>query len=248
MDTPLVYLFFGSPGSGRREILNDLLEFGLENGDRAVVLESSRELESGSEWSASQKVSTFSYEWKDDSLILPEIDASDSDLFLLADGLTDPADFIEFFFNWISESEYELARIFTVVDCQLVARTSKAIVWYDCCIHFSDVVLLNRRDGLSNKVVNDFIDRYRKQYYPCFFEMVKKGRVKNPSLILDPSPRRIARLFDDPEPIDDDDEKEDFSDDELTPGDPSKDPFLKRVASGRRERVLPDMGQLLGNR
>ncbi len=246
MDTPLVYLMLGSKGSGRRDVLRDLIEFGLAEGESVMVVESSDEAALTPDWLKTDKASIHAYQWDDKSLSVPSLGNPDSNVFFLADGLQDPADFIEGFFAWFKQSGLGLGRIFTVVDCRLVDSVSKAAVWYDCCIHFSDVVLLNRRETISNKVVNGFMDRYRKQYYPCLFEMVKKGRVKNPSLVLDTSPRRISRLFDEPERFDeDDDEEKEYLDDELVPGDPKQDPFLKRIASGRREKVLPDMANLL---
>ena len=131
------------------------------------------------------------------------------------------------------------------------------LLWYDCCIHFSDVVLLSNRRDVPNKWVEEFKDRYLKEYYPCLFEFVKKGRLSNPSLVLAPQARRISKLFDETDEfvfIDEDveiedegdvDEEDEDEDEKFQAGDPSKDPFLAKMVNGRREKTLPDVGKLI---
>ena len=107
-----------------------------------------------------------------------------------------------------------------------------------------------------------------KEYFPCHFEFVKKGRLANPSFTLEPQPRRISKLFDVDELSAGDDggigalelldgdveisgfegEADDTeeAEEEFEGGDPSKDSFLARVAQGRRARPLPDVSKLLG--
>jgi hypothetical protein len=94
---------------------------------------------------------------------------------------------------------------------------------------------------------------------------VKKGRLANPSFTLEPQPRRISKLFDEVDVsggngvdalayLDDDleiggveeEEPEEDDEEEFEGGDPSKDPFLVRVAKARRDRPLPDVSKLLG--
>ena len=61
-----------------------------------------------------------------------------------------------------------------------------------------------------------------KQYYPCLFDFVKKGRVANPSLILYSEVRRMTKLFDDADEFvfdDDDAEDQPFEGEEANAGD-----------------------------
>ena len=48
-EKPLVYLILGAAGSGRREVVADLIEGGLGAGGRALVLLSDGERAAGSE-------------------------------------------------------------------------------------------------------------------------------------------------------------------------------------------------------
>src|SRR5690606_24285880 len=109
------------------------------------------------------------------------------------------ADFVEAFHAWLKDSGCELGRVLTVLDCELAIGQSHIFPWFDCCIHFSDVVLLAKREALSNRQIQDFLARYEEERYPALFERVKKGRVANPALVLAPQPRRISRIFDEPE-------------------------------------------------
>jgi len=176
------------------------------------------------------------------------IDATKETVFIVADGLADPADFVETFFDWLQDAPYELGRVITVADCNRIQEQRKLLPWYDCCIHFSDVVLLSNRSEVSNKWIEEFKDRYLKEYYPCLFVFVKKGRLPNPSLVLEPEARRISKLFDEPDEYvfdDDEDEEEIDEEDEPAAGDPAKDPFLARLVNGRRVRTLPNVRNLI---
>jgi hypothetical protein len=52
----------------------------------------------------------------------------------------------------------------------------------------------DRREGVANKWLSDFRAHFDGQFYPCLFELVKGGRVKNPALVLDPLARRMSHL------------------------------------------------------
>jgi hypothetical protein len=101
-------------------------------------------------------------------------------------------------------------------------------------------VLLNRREGVSNKWVKDFESRYRKQYCPARFLLVKKGRVGNPLEVLEPEARRMSLYFDELIPIEDDE----FEDDEQ-PEDTRPDKYIERLESGLRAYPVPDIQKLL---
>ena len=45
------------------------------------------------------------------------------------------------------------------------ARPAALLAWYDACVHFSDVVLLQRREGVANKWVSDFLKHHEDQLH-----------------------------------------------------------------------------------
>lgn len=255
-EKPLVYLILGAAGSGRREVLADLITDGLAEGDRSLVLLSDDEI--GSE--ADPKLgSVRRWVWMDGHIGTPgDVLGEASHAFFVSDGRRNPIDQIEAFKSWVAANNGEVARVICVVNCQLAEKHRELVAWYEACIHFSDIVLLNRREGVANKWLSDFQNRFKDQFFPCLFEFVKGGRVKNPALVLDPLPRRLSQFFetidlpgvdsdtqidmgtgegDEPEEIEDDD------DGEIIP----EDPYMVRLAGGHRVKVLPDIKKFLGS-
>lgn len=248
---PLVYLLLGAAGSGRREILADLIEGGLAEADKAAVLLSEGELPDHAD---SRLTAVGRWKWTPDHAIAASVPPGATHVFFVADGRRNPVDQIEAAKAWIDAGHAGLASILCVVNCQLIEKHHELLPWYDACIHFSDVVLLNRREGVANKAVSDFRSRYLKKFYPCLFEFVRDGRVANPSMILSPVARRMAHLFDeepelpegveivDEEPVDEDEDAEaDLGDEEE-----DEDPYLARRQGGRRVIELPDIAKFLG--
>jgi G3E family GTPase len=177
-------------------------------------------------------------------------------VFILADGRGNPVDQVEAFHQWLPGAGVELARVITVVDCILGAKHPELLRWYDACVHFSDVVLLNRREGVPNKWVSDFIARYRKQHYPCLIELVKRGELANPALVLEPQARRVSQVFDETDAItvtlvsdEEDDEADESGDDDGEVVDEYAapvDPYFERLAgSRRRAKEIPDIAKFL---
>ena len=227
--------------------MSDLVEFGLDPATSVEIWASKDEIGKWDGLAAANSpgCQMQTYEWQGARLDLGQV--TGECVFIVADGLADPADLVEAFHEWLQESEYELARVICVVDCNRAQEEERLIAWYDCCIHFSDVVLLANRHSVSNKWVDEFKERYTKQYYPCLFDFVKKGRVANPSLILHSEVRRMTKLFDDADEfVFDDDAEEDqsFEGEEANAGDPSKDPFLAKRGSGQRQNPVPDIRSL----
>jgi len=248
-EPPLVYLVLGAVGSGRREILADLVADGLDSADRAALLLSTTEpaheldasLPLGPRWSWEGGDAPFEVTIPDDA----------THVFVVADGRRNPIDQIEAFKMWLSAGGRQVGRIFCVVNCQLGEKHPALLAWYEACIHFSDVVLLNRREGVANKWMSDFLGHFKKLYYPALFETVKAGRVANPVALLEPEARRMSHAFDedqdwiftnsDGEVIDEDEE----TDDEEIEAIPAEDPYFARRPGGRRMKEIPDIGKIL---
>jgi hypothetical protein len=257
-EKPLIYLILGAAGSGRREVLSDLIDGGLAEGDKSVVLLSAGEAASDHDaklgavkrWSMTEGI-----------VVAPEDALADgvTHAFVVTDGRSNPVDQIEAFKSWIEENGGELGRVLCVVNCKLAEAHHELVAWYQACIHFSDIVLLNRRDGVANKWLSDFQNRFKDQFYPCLFEFVKGGKVKNPALILDPQPRRLSHYFDEPEWLVEGKDAEDGV--EMGEGDgdepggvyeeevevtQAEDPYMeRRVGGGRRLKEIPPITKFL---
>jgi G3E family GTPase len=188
----------------------------------------------------------------------PSADATH--VFIVFDGTLSPVDQLEALKPWLLAHGLTLARVLTVVNCQLAEKHPALQAWFDACIHFSDVVLLNRREGVANKWLSEFRRRYEDQCMPCLFEFVKAGRVKNPAMLLDPTARRLSQYFDASEwdgldladveigESDDDDGKDSRPLDKnaIDPDDqPPIDPWFELDAAGRRRQPVPDIRKYL---
>ncbi len=256
---PLLYVFLGATGSGRREILADLLEETADQASETLVLLAADEPASPTDaklgrlerWHWTERVITP---------LASENVAALKRIFWIADGRGNPVDQLEALKPWIKVSGLELARIYCVVNCQLAEKHPPLLQWYDACVHFSDVTLLSKREGVANKWMSDFKGRYEDQHIPCLFELVKQNRVKNPAMILHPEARRMSQYVDeDPwadidlegveigvededEPLDEDALKEAEEDGE---GPPPADIYFELRAGGRRVIELPDIRKFL---
>jgi len=255
-EKPLVYLILGASGSGRREIVADLIEGGLAETDRPVVLLASNETASEAD---ARLGAVVRWTWVDKRIEAGPPDGA-SHVFFIVDGRANPVDQIEALKPWLAGVGAELARIICVVNCRLAEQHPELLAWYDACIHFSDIVLLNRREGVANKWLSEFRRRYEDLFMPCLFEFVKEGRVKNPALLIEPQPRRMSLYFDEdgslavlPEEteyeITDEDgnpveagEKENEDDEDTGP---EVDPYFALDAAGRRSKRIPDVAKFL---
>lgn len=236
-----MYLVLGAAGSGRREVLADLIEGGLVEGDRPAVLVSEGEPADA----ADARLPGF-LRWR----LLPgagieaEFPGDATHVFIVTDGRGNPVDQIEAFKAWLAERACEVARVICVVDCRLAERNPRLFAWFEACVHFSDVVLLSRREGVPNRWIGDFRKKFEDRFYPCIFEYVREGRVGNPALVLAPVARRMSHVFDEAEWIveNDDEDAEDGDEEEMKP---EEDPYLERRAGGRRVKEIPDIRDFL---
>jgi hypothetical protein len=240
----LVYLVLGAAGSGRREVLADLIEDGLGDEDKSAVLVSS------TEWSdpADGKFSGLArWTMAAENRVEAEMPAGATHVFILFDGRMNPVDQIEAFKSWLGERSTEVARVICVVNCRLLEKNPKLFAWYEACIYFTDVVLLNQRDDVPNKWIGDFKGKFEHKFYPCLFEFVREGRVKNPALVLAPVARRMSHVFDEQEWIaedEDDDEDEQLEGEEVEMK-VEEDPYLERRNGGRRVHEIPHIEDFL---
>ena len=221
-------------------MLADLIEGGLAEADVPCVLLSAAEeaspldgkLPGVGRWRAG-----------DGGAFEAEIPPGASHIFVVSDGRRNPVDQIEALKAWLGDRAMEVALVLCVVDCALAEKNPRLFAWFEACIYFSDVVLLNHREGVPNKWVGDFVEKFTGKFYPCLFEFVKAGRVKNPSLVLAPVARRMSHVFDDQEWIAADEDEED--EDEDVEMKPEEDPYFERRNGGRRVHELPNIADFL---
>ena len=158
MSTPAkipVYLILGAPGSGRREVLADLIEAGLDEVETPAVMVEASEAADPADSRLRQLVR---WTWQaEDGFIAGALPPGAGPVFFVTAGRVNPVDQIEAFAAWLEAQGGELARVLFVVHCALAERNPPLLAWYDACVHFSDVVLLNRREGVANKWVSEFL-------------------------------------------------------------------------------------------
>lgn len=248
--TPLVYVVLGTPGAGRRAIVRDLIENGLAPDEPATVLLAQGEAADPADAELARLPNVTVRPWRWQAPGYPPRAAGDAgNLFLVADPVVSVVDQLEALKPWLADEGLQLGRILSVVDCGLAERTPALRPWFDACIHFSDVVLLTRREGVANKWLSDFLGHYREQFYPCHFIPVKKKGLENPALVLDPSPRRVSQYFDEDEQLPDieietDDDGEEEAGEDVAP----EDPYFARMRGGRRVKEIPDLRDHLAAR
>lgn len=249
---PSVYLILGATGSGRRQVVADLIAAGLDaSAQPAVMLADS---EPADPLDASLPRLT---RWtpRPDGILDAALPPDATHVFFLTDGARNPVDQVEAFKPWLEARQAELARVICVVHTRLAARHAALLAWYDACVHFSDVVLLSRREGVENKWLSGFLAHFRDQYLPCLIELVKEGQVKNPALVLEPQARRMSHYFDEEQDlvftdssgeVIDEDEEPTGDDDEEIEAKPEEDPYFERMLGGRRVKQIPDIAKYLG--
>lgn len=237
-----MYLIYGAPTSGRREVIFDLIEGGIPKEQPVLYFRPTEEAPCphDEQIEALDHVSVVNWQMKDCKVTHGQVTAAPEKIIFLAPGKSDPVDCAEAIKAWSDHNNCKIARLITVVNCSLLEEKPKAKAWFDACIHFSDVVLLNRREGVDNKWIKEFEDCYKKAHYPARFLLVKKGRVGNPAEVLDPEPRRLSLYFDELIPIEDDE-----FEDEHQPEDIKLDRYIERLESGQRAKPIPNIEQFL---
>jgi hypothetical protein len=249
-EKPLVYVILGAAGSGRREVLLDLIVGGFGDDDRPVVLLAAEE--PAAEIDA-KLPGVARWVWTQAGSIEADLPEGATHIFFVTDGRRSPVDQMEAFKAWVEIKPVELGRVLTVINCQLAAKHPPLRAWYEACVHFSDVALLNRREGVENKWLSDFRGFFDDQFVPCLFEFVKGGRVKNPALILDPQARRMTHVFDDELEwlvVDEEGSEDDGSDAEIGVDEEvqvarEEEPYFVRDAAGRRVKRIVEIAEFL---
>jgi len=239
---PLVYLILGAADSGRRQLVADLIEGSREPGSKAAVLMYTDEAPSDAD---SKLPGLTRWKWQG-KRIEADWPSDATQIFFITHGRGNPVDQVEGFREWLEAKGRDLARALCVVNCGLAYRNHPSLLgWYEACIHFADVVLLNRREGVENKWMSDFRTHFEKQFLPCLFETVRNGRVRNPALVLAPEARRMSHVFDEEADWPKEAEREEASDPDEEQENGTMDPYFELDAAGRRKKRIPDIARFL---
>ena len=176
-----------------------------------------------------QQKNQFSWKISDDhtALELPIKDIESSEVFIFLSHSTSLTDQIEATLGTLkNDSNLSIGRFILFLYSPILLSSPKNFYdWLDGVAHFTDVILFTNRSNENSPNIKEIQGRYKSMCYPLEnFILSKKN---NPwSRILDPSPRRIAHVFDDPELLDPEDS-------------PENDRYLARLPSGERERQIP---------
>jgi hypothetical protein len=248
-----VYLVLGLPGSGRHELVSNLIDDGLPDSPAVSVYLAPGDAVPTNEGEASPlsklaKVTIVPYTFDKDHFVVPpegEPEEEPDTVFFLANGRISVIDQLEAFGPWLKSRGWELARILLVVDSTLAAAQPKVEEWYEVGVHFADCVLMNRRTVLNQTWVQQFQKKFFALRYPCQFMPVKQGRVDNAMVALFPEPRRMTLTFDDIDPIDQLDLDEENLPEEPFNLENKPDPYFERLPSGHRCKHVPDVTAFL---
>lgn len=244
------YLIIGTPASGRRGVILDIIEKALSEDEfcGVFIAESESISESDKKIAGAQNAGIIRYsDTQDAAEKIASLDKNKfNKIFLLANSANNIADEIESFKEILDEGHIRLVRIWGVLDCGLLMKyPEQTRPFADAMAHFSDCFLLSRREALENKDIAEIKAPYEKQCYPLMFEFVDKNfKVKHPIELLIDQTRRISTLFDDFDPLDDLDLDEDNLPEEPFDLTRKPDPYIERLQNGLRAKPVPNVSKI----
>ncbi|HEY1107982.1 MAG TPA: hypothetical protein VGE76_05095, partial [Opitutaceae bacterium] len=97
-EKPLVYFILGATGSGRREVLVDLIEGGLDDADRAAVMLPAAEAPDDLD---AKLPNVSRWTWLEDGAIVGTLPQEATHVFFVVDGRRNPVDQSEAFKPWL---------------------------------------------------------------------------------------------------------------------------------------------------
>lgn len=243
---PLVYFILGTPGSTRQVLVADLVENGLSEKEKAMILHAEGDAVEVT------GVSGTTWQWEEGAIVAA-LDAGATHVFFFADPRRNPVDQMEALVTWLPGANAKIGRVFTVVDCRLGQANPLMMPWYEACVHFSDVVFMENRTDVPGGWISEFEKHFKKQHFPCLFELPRNGEVGNPALVLETLALRMAPIFEDDFSLTpgseystdfDDDEEDDDVDAEQDQ--PLEDPYFARNRGGGNRVIdVPDITPFL---
>ena len=216
-----LHLVLETPGTQALEILQSATED--DSPPPCFLLSSSQNTVASANSVRSWKIQNGRFDFE----ILNQEETLANEVFLFIDNGYDLADQIEATLLTLNtRDELMMGRLLLFVDANILFNPSDQFQeWLDGASHFADVMLLVNRSNENASSIQSCQDRYASMRYPM--ETFVLSRKNAPwARILDPTPRRLSHVFDDPELL----ELEDL---------PENDRFLRRLPTGSRERTIP---------
>ena len=174
--------------------------------------------------------------------------ATSSISFLLINGSTNPVDWLEDMQKALFKNSFKLGRIIFLADMIRLSKNPQLKDWARACVHFSDVVLMNRIEGVTQNWLQEFKEPFEKDCYPCLFISLKEEQMYNPALVLEPLPLRISQVFDEEyqkQPkflkeinISPNEWAKDFADNDEYFDEAFVDPYFERLPNGIRVKKI----------
>ena len=175
----------------------------------------------------------------------PSVAREQDTLILLGHGTRYLADTLETLSAWLPGSGYALQRIMTWVDGQRYADSADAKRWYECCFHFSDLVIVDEFKNLPLSWLKEFRNEFSTKCYPCIIENTKKGRLHDLYLVMDNQVRRISQVFEESDDLyfdeEDEIEEDEVLEEKESLNQSATDPFFERSIDGRRSKPVPEL-------
>lgn len=241
-DNPIwLNLLLSGPNPNRWKMVREIVHHTLPKEEGLTVIVSAEEEAAAREFLDPGRFRVAEWSLLNGTIEFSE-DLSPTRAHLLLYGRPEFADnLIEALVDGYRNSLFEMGRIATHVHSGWCSSDETARAWYEASIHFSDLVLLDNREEVEDPWVRNYQEKFRKQRYPCLFDLVRKGLPKHPDWLFESQPRRLSLVFD-PDDLsgfanndyDFDDEEEDPDDEE----EPAGDPYLRRNVAGERERSV----------
>ncbi|MBC2604179.1 hypothetical protein [Puniceicoccus vermicola] len=241
-ESPLwLNLLLSGPNPDRWKLVRETVSHALPKDEGLTIFVSADELEEAREAFATDRYTVAEWTISDGAMEFSE-PLSEEEGNLLIYGRPDfPDDLMDALISGFRAEHFEMGRIVTHVHCGWCEKTEEAKAWFEGCIHFSDLVLLDARHEVEDAWVRDFQEKYRKLRYPCHFDLVRKNLPKHPQWFFDSQPRRLSLVFD-PDDLSglggEEYEIEGDPPDEEDDPEAAGDPYLRRNAAGERERKV----------
>lgn len=246
-----LFIVLGTANPQRFEVVWQMVDYLLFNGEKVEVChhqdEEIPESPALSRLRSKDEFSLAQWSLREDScdFAAAPFPKEDVTTILVGHGKDHLVDTLETLVYWLPNSNFNLQRITTWVDCQLIENSLNAKKWYECCFHFSDLVILDEFKALPLSWLKEFKEYFKKECYPCIIENTRKGRLRDMFLIMDNQIRRIAQVFEKPDDLyqnfaDDDDEEEMEDEASVDSASPENEPYFERLIDGRRSKLVPD--------
>jgi hypothetical protein len=215
-----IHIILGTPHSDRRAILSQFVSKDLQS----EIYHSLLPAELGS-----MSMSHSHWTWQQDKFDFDELPGSkEEEYFLFFSNEINLAEQFEAVLEILAqEEELSMGRVILFLNSDLLPDASHQIMaWIDAAGHFSDAICFTHRKNENAMAISKCMERFETLRYPLETYVIGSKKVGVLQKILITDPRRITHVFDPPDLLDEDDS-------------PQDDPYLAKLANGKRERLVP---------